>query len=42
LGLMLDRMWEAPSEKEIEEEEYVAYLKENNKTDSGRSVTCGY
>ena len=27
---------------EIEEEEYVAYLKENNKTDSGRSVTCGY
>jgi len=42
LGLMLDRMWEAPTEKEIEEEEYEAYIRESNVVDSGRSAVCGY
>jgi predicted phage terminase large subunit-like protein len=42
LGLMLDRMWEAPTEKEIEEEEYGAYVRENNGDGVGRSATCGY
>jgi predicted phage terminase large subunit-like protein len=42
LGLMLDRMWEAPTEKELQEEEYVAYIQDNNWNDSGRSLICGY
>jgi predicted phage terminase large subunit-like protein len=42
LGLMLDKMWEAPTDKELQEEEYEAYIKENNLSDAGRSVTCGY
>jgi hypothetical protein len=42
LGLMLDRMWEAPTEKEIEEEEYRTYVSESNVVDSGRSAICGY
>ena len=43
LGLMLDRMWEAPTEKEIEDEEYEAYIRENNTVNSsGRSAVCGY
>jgi len=42
LGLMLDRMWEAPTDKELEEEEYEAYIQENNLNVSGRSLTCGY
>jgi predicted phage terminase large subunit-like protein len=42
LGLMLDRMWEAPTEKEIEKEEYEAYIRESNVVDSGRSAICGY
>jgi predicted phage terminase large subunit-like protein len=42
LGLMLDRMWEAPTEKEAEEEEYRTYVSESNGVDSGRSSICGY
>ena len=42
LGLMLDRMWDAPTEKELEEEEYGAYVRENNVVDLGRSTICGY
>ena len=42
LGLMLDKMWEAPTDKELEEEEYAAYIQENNWGDIGRSATCGY
>jgi predicted phage terminase large subunit-like protein len=42
LGLMLDRMWEAPTEKELESEEYDAFIKESNVVDSGRSIVCGY
>lgn len=42
LGLMLDRMWEAPTEKEAEEEEYWTYVSESNGVDSGRSSICGY
>jgi len=39
---MLDRMWEAPTDKELEEEGYEAYIQENNLNVSGRSLTCGY
>jgi predicted phage terminase large subunit-like protein len=43
LGLMLDKMWEAPSEKEVESEEYEAYIRESKAGDlEGRSVICGY
>ena len=42
LGLMLDKMWEAPSDKEIEEEEYVAYKRDNDLMDAGRSTVTGY
>jgi predicted phage terminase large subunit-like protein len=42
LGLMLDKMWEAPTEKEIEAEEYEVYIRENNGVFQGRSETCGY
>ena len=39
---MLDRMWEAPTEKELEEEEYAAYIQDNNGAHVGRSAICGY
>jgi hypothetical protein len=39
---MLDRMWEAPTEKEAEEEEYRTYVSESIDVDSGRSSICGY
>ena len=42
LGLMLDKMWEAPTEKELDEEEYEAFIRESNVVDSGRSTVCGY
>ena len=45
MGLMLDRMYEAPTEKEAEEEEYAAYIQENQQglaTQGGRSAICGY
>ena len=42
LGLMLDKMWEAPTEKELNEEEYEAFIRESNVVDSGRSTVCGY
>ena len=42
LGLMLDRMWEAPTEKELEEEEYGLMIRENMSNNQGRSTTCGY
>ena len=42
LGLMLDRMTEAPTEKEFEEEEYRTYMSDNGAHNIGRSVTTGY
>ena len=44
LGLMLDKMWEAPTEKELQDEEYEAYIRDSNIVDSmqGRSAVCGY
>ena len=43
LGLMLDKMWEAPTEKEVAEEEYEAYIRDNQDSSaSGRSEVCGY
>ena len=42
LGLMLDKMWEAPTEKELDEEEYEAFVRDSNVVDSGRSTVCGY
>ena len=42
LGLMLDRMWEAPTDREVEEEEYEAYKRDNNQMEEGRSIVTGY
>jgi predicted phage terminase large subunit-like protein len=42
LGLMLDRMWEAPTEKEIIEEEYSLMKAESQTSHEGRSLVCGY
>ena len=43
LGLMLDKMWTAPTAKETEDEEYEAYKLDNDMGgQSGRSETCGY
>lgn len=43
LGLMLDKMWEAPSEKEVEDEQYEAYIQDNQSSmEQGRSTVCGY
>jgi hypothetical protein len=39
---MLDKMWEAPTEKELEAEEYEAYVRESIGVDLGRSSICGY
>ena len=41
MGMLLDKMWEAPSNHEVEDEEYEAFLKTDN-ADSGRSVVTGY
>ena len=43
MGLMLDRMWEAPTEVETEDEEYRLMLRKHNvESISGRSQTTGY
>ena len=42
LGLMLDKMWEAPSDAEVESEEYEAYKRDNNQMEEGRSLVTGY
>jgi predicted phage terminase large subunit-like protein len=42
MGAMLDRVWEAPTEKEQEEEEYAAFVHETRDPLAGRSITCGY
>jgi predicted phage terminase large subunit-like protein len=41
MGLMLDKMQEADSPEELEEEEYLGFLKENQKNE-GRSAVTGY
>ena len=41
MGMLLDKMWEAPTDLEVEDEEYEAFLKTDN-ADSGRSVVTGY
>jgi len=41
MGLMLDKMQEAATPEEIEEEEYLVSLHEDG-GDEGRSLTCGY
>ncbi len=43
MGLMLDKLWEAPTEKETEDEEYRLMVKKYQTEDqSGRSTTTGY
>lgn len=44
LGLMLDRMWEAPTQVEMDEEEYWLMVQESGSTtpNDGRSLVCGY
>lgn len=42
LGLMVDRLIEAPTKEEIEEEEYQLDLLESQQLESGRSLVTGY
>lgn len=42
LGLMLDRMWEGPTEEELEDEEYAGLLSTNFSEGGGRSTITGY
>ena len=42
LGMMLDRMIEAPTQQEMESEEYELFLRESGHMDEGRSAVCGY
>ena len=42
LGMMLDRLIEAPTKEEIEEEEYNDELRDSEFWDAGRSATTGY
>ena len=43
LGLMLDRMWEAPTEQEAEQDEYDEFVANNKlSNEDGRSAVCGY
>ena len=42
LGLILDRMVEGPTNKEVEEEEYADEQRTYESADAGRSGTCGY
>lgn len=42
LGLMLDKIIEAPSNKELEDEEYERELNESELADAGRSSITGY
>jgi hypothetical protein len=42
LGLMLDKLIEAPTQKEQDEEDYITELRESDMEDAGRSSTTGY
>jgi len=42
LGLMLDKLIEAPTREEQDEEEYQDDLKQSGSGDAGRNATCGY
>jgi predicted phage terminase large subunit-like protein len=42
LGLMIDRMWEAPTEKEEEEEQYAEMVRTGSSEEGGRSAVTGY
>ncbi len=42
LGLLLDTIVEAPSQEELEEEEYLDELRNSGSTYDGRSAICGY
>lgn len=41
LGSIVDKMWEAPTDKEEADEEYEEF-KRDYQADDGRSLTCGY
>jgi len=42
LGLMIDRIIEAPTKEEIEDEEYLNEYEESGLNEAGRSEICGY
>jgi predicted phage terminase large subunit-like protein len=42
MGLMLDSLIEAPTDKEVIDEEYYDQLRESGQSDSGRSAITGY
>ena len=42
LGLMIDRIIEAPTKEEQEDEEYYDEMEESGLNEEGRSEICGY
>lgn len=42
LGLLLDKIIEAPTKEEIEDEEYYEEMRESGLDEEGRSEICGY
>ncbi len=42
LGLMIDRIIDAPTKEEIEDDEYEREMEEGGINEQGRSEICGY
>ena len=42
LGLMIDRIIDAPTKEEIDDDEYEREMEESGINDQGRSEICGY
>ena len=42
LGLMIDRIIDAPTKEEIEDDEYEREMEESGINGAGRSEICGY
>jgi hypothetical protein len=42
LGLMIDKIIEAPTKEEMEDDEYEQERNEGGLNDEGRSIICGY
>ena len=42
LGLMVDKMWEAPTEKEQQDQDYDEMVSQTSNGDDGRNATTGY
>ena len=42
VGLILDKLMEAPTSKELDDEEYQIELEESEINEQGRNAICGY